>query len=132
MEGGQTFWNPLPNDICNFNKYELLYEGFVNKTYDNSTQNTDISLTTQNITFVLTQIAKNPVCNLLLIRTEDPKLLILEITPGTPTLQNKKSLVQNMYLFTYVNSKFVCIERYIRNKVNKLYHDVLTQKCKLE
>ena len=67
-----------------------------------------------------------------MIRTEHPKLLILEITPGTSTLQNKKPLVQNMDLFTYINSKFVYIERHIRNEVNKLYHDVVTQKCKLE
>ena len=102
MEGGQTFWNPLPDDICNFNEYEILYEGFANKTCDNSTPNTDIlySLTTQDITFVLTQKAKNPVCNLLMIRTEHPKLLTLEITPGTLILQNKKLLVQKMDLFT--------------------------------
>ena len=88
MEGGQTFWNPLPDDIWNFNKYEILYEGFANKTYDNSTPNTDIlySLTTQDITFVFTQSAKNLVCNLLMIRTEHPKLLILEITTGISIL----------------------------------------------
>ena len=30
MEGGQPFWNPLPDDICNFNKYEILYKGYAN------------------------------------------------------------------------------------------------------
>ena len=54
------------------------------------------------------------------------------MTPGSSTLLNKKPLVQNMDLFTYINSKFVYIDRHIRNEVNKLYHDVLTQKCKLE
>ena len=69
-----------------------------------------------------------------MIRTEHPKLLILEITSGTSILQKKKPLVQNMDLFTYtcINSKFIYIERHIRNEVNKLYHDALTQKCKLE
>ena len=134
IEGGQTFWNPLPDEICNFNKYEILYEGFANKTYDNSTPNTDIlySLTTQDVTFVLTEKAKNPLSNLLMIRTEHPKLLILEITPGTLILQNKKPLVQNMDLCTFINSTFIYIERHIRNEVKKLHHDVLAQKFKLE
>ena len=55
-----------------------------------------------------------------MIRTEHPKLLILEITPGTSILQNKKPLVQNMDLFAYINSKLIYIERHIRNEVNKL------------
>ena len=84
MEGGQTFWNPLPDDICNFNKYEILYAGFANKTYDNSTSNTDIlySLTTQDITFVLTQKAKNPVYSK--IKIPMTKIHILK------KIQNKK------------------------------------------
>ena len=66
MEGGQTLWKPLPDEIYNYNKYEILYGGFANKTQDNNTQSPDIlySLTTQDITFVLTQKAKNAVCNL--------------------------------------------------------------------
>ena len=95
MEGGQTFWNYLPDDIRNHNKYGILYEGFANETQDNNTQSPDILhyFTTQDITSVLTQKTKDPDCNILMIQTERPKLLLLEITPGTSTLQNKKSLV---------------------------------------
>ena len=64
-----------------------------------------------------------------MIITKHPKLLILEITPESSTLQNTKPLVENMDLFTYINSKFIYIERHIPNEVNKLYHDVSTQKC---
>ena len=28
-----TFWNTLPNDICNFNKYEIICERPVNEAY---------------------------------------------------------------------------------------------------
>ena len=92
----------MPDDICNFNKYEILYEDFANKIQENNTQSQGILylLSTQDITFVLTQKAKNPVCNLLIIRIEHSKSLTLEITPGTSTLHNKKPLVQNMDLFT--------------------------------
>ena len=37
LGGGQIFWNPVPNDNCNFQKYTVLYEGSAFKTYDNST-----------------------------------------------------------------------------------------------
>ena len=37
-----------------------------------------------------------------------------------------------MTIFTYVNSKFIYVERHIRTEVNRLYHDVLTQRCILE
>ena len=54
LGGGKTFWNPLPNDNCNFQKYTALYERLANKTYDNSTLNPQViySLTTNDITFV--------------------------------------------------------------------------------
>ena len=65
MEYGQIFWNTLPNDACNFNKYEVIYELPVNKIHDNTT---DISetvylLTTKDITFVLPEKTRKPVCS---------------------------------------------------------------------
>ena len=41
VEYGQTFWDTLPNDVCNFNKYKIIYEGPANKTYDNTTDNSE-------------------------------------------------------------------------------------------
>ena len=37
-----------------------------------------------------------------------------------------------MDIFTYVDSKFIYVERHIRTEVNRLYHDVLTQRCILQ
>ena len=37
-----------------------------------------------------------------------------------------------MDIFTYVNSKFIYVERHIHTEVNRLYHDVRTQGCILE
>ena len=55
VEFGQIFWNTLPNDVCNFNKYEGIYEGPANKTYDNTADNSETlySLTTEDRNFVL-------------------------------------------------------------------------------
>ena len=34
-----------------------------------------------------------------------------------------------MDIFTYINSKFIYVERHIRTEVNRLYHDILIQRC---
>ena len=125
VEHGQTFWDTLANDVCNFNKYEIIYEGQVNKTYENTTDNSETfySLTTEDITFVLAEKTRKPVCSYVLIQTEHQKLLIFETRPGNSFLENKYLEVQNMDIFTYVNSKFIYVERHIRTEVNRLYHD---------
>ena len=37
-----------------------------------------------------------------------------------------------MDIFTYVNSKFIYVERHIRTEVDRHYHDALTQRCILK
>ena len=134
VEGGQTFWDPLPPDTCNFKNYEVLYTGPANKTYDNTTESSELlySLVTEDVTFVLAHKTIVPICNILFVRTEHPKLLIYETKQGMPLLETGSPKVHNMDMFTYVNSKFVYVERHIRTEINRLYQDVLTQKCKLE
>ena len=69
------------------------------------------SSTDKDITFVLDRETRNPVCSYVLIQTEHPKLLIFETRPGNSFLENKHLEVQNMDIFTYVNSKFICVKR---------------------
>ena len=116
------------------NKYKVIYGGPVNKKHDNKTDNSETlySLTTEDITFVLAEKTRKPVSSYVLIQTEHPKLLIFETRPGKSFLKNKPSGFQNMDIFTYVNSKFIYMERHIRTEVNRIYHDVLTQRCILE
>ena len=54
---------------------------------DNS--ETFYSLTTEDITFVLAERTRKPVCSHVLIQTEHPKLLIFETRPGNSFLENK-------------------------------------------
>ena len=55
-----------------------------------------------------------PVCNFVLIRAEHPKLLIHKTACGNIFIENKNILIENMDLFTYVNSKFVYVEKHLR------------------
>ena len=105
VEYGQTFWDTLPNDVCNFKKYEVIYEGPANNTHDNTTDNSETiySITTEDSTSVLAEETRKPVCNYVLIQTENPKLLIFETRPGISFLENKHLEIQNMDIFTYAN-----------------------------
>ena len=128
--GGYIYWDTLPKDICQFNKYQLLYDEITNKIQDDSKPL--FSLTTDEATFVLAQKEQTSLCNYILIRTEHAKLFLFETKPGQIFLQKNKPSVQSMGIFTYVNSKFIYVERHIRTEMTRLYRDVMLQRCTLE
>lgn len=132
FSGTQAFWNPLPQDSCNFNKYGVLYEGPADKIEDSTGQygETVYSVTSSDITFALATKHSKILCGYTLIDTEHPKLFILE---GKSEFFNKPQRLDthNLDLFTYMNSKFVYLEKHFRKQLNYLYYDVLVQRCLL-
>ena len=84
------------------------------------------SLRTTEITFSLKQIGRTNNCNRELIRTEHPKLLIFENNNAYNNilymndLVNAANNIANFDLATYVNSKFVYVERHIGMQLNDL------------
>ncbi|XP_070518973.1 uncharacterized protein [Cardiocondyla obscurior] len=134
IDGGYTFWQTLPTDYCKFNNYDILYEGYANRMLDTLYEKPQVvySLSTHDITFALTKTGEEPLCGYTLTKTEHPKLLILETTKGDSFAQKRPLSVENLDIFTYVNSKFVYVEKHIRSQMNSLYRDVLKQRCNLE
>lgn len=129
---GYAYWEPLPDDTCGKNKYTILYEGYANRTKEQKSGLVTYMLETQDIMFVLTSIGELKVCGHNLIRTEHPKLFVLE-NPSTNTFITKtNSPVENLDIFTYVNSKFVYVERHFKKQINQMYYDLLMHKCELE
>lgn len=52
---------------------------------------------------------------------------------GRETFAKKKQIdTSNLDIFTYVNSKFVYVEKHIRTQMKNLYADIIKQKYKLE
>ncbi|KMQ84581.1 hypothetical protein RF55_17519 [Lasius niger] len=131
IEGGDTYWNTVPVGPCKFNNYGILYEGYAYKIIDDEQHQTVYSLTTQDAIFALTSKGKQEVCGYSLIRTEHPKLMIFETVLGT-VIFKKQSRISNLDIFTYMNSKFVYVEKHIRTQISQLYHDILLQQCNLE
>ena len=76
-------------------------------------------------------------CNIQIIRTEHPKLLIFEKSTDAMSLLHASYIVAdkdivNFDLATYTNSKFVYVERHIRTQMNILYVKIMWQKFKIE
>lgn len=134
LEDGYTFWRPMPVDSCKLSQYSVLYEGDAVKTLENTQETAPViySLTTDDITFALTKTTEQSVCGYTLLRTEHPKLFIIETQPGNTFLHKANVPVDNLDIFAYVNSKFVYVEKHIRTQMNTLYQDIILQKCLLE
>lgn len=83
-------------------------------------------------TFVFSKTGTIPVCSYQLITTEHPKIFIFETTPNDVFLKKEDLKIENLYIFTYINLKFIYVERHVRTEMNRLYRDVLHQRCTLE
>ncbi|XP_076661080.1 uncharacterized protein LOC143364870 [Halictus rubicundus] len=132
-QDGYTFWDTVPTDDCKFNNYDVLYEGFATKISSKVEPTMTLyTVSSQDAMFALTEAGKSNICGYTIIRTEHPKLFILE-TSWAGTFKTKtRTSVNNLDIFTYVNSKFVYVEKHLRNQLSKLYRDVIRQKCELE
>ncbi|XP_067210243.1 uncharacterized protein [Linepithema humile] len=133
-DDGYTFWQSMPITACGFEAYDVLFKETATKFQGLlGAQHTIIfSLETQDTTFALTQTRKHTTCGYTLLGTEHPKLFIFETEKGNIFKTMSKTAVTNLDMFTYVNSKFVYVERHIRNQITSLYQDIILQKCELE
>lgn len=133
-EGSETYWSPLPVDSCHFDRYDILYEGLGTKLTPKANQTTPTiyTVTTRDTTFALTKTTDFSLCGYRLTQTEHPKLFILETTKGRTFKTQAKITVDNLDIFSYVNSKFVYVEKHIKTQLTQLYRDIMEQKCALE
>ena len=138
-DGTMTYWSALPADNCHFSRYDVLYEGIAyqlspKKTKEQTQRDspTIYTVTTQDTTFALAQTTETNVCGYKILRTEHPKLCILETQPGRVFKARSKVRIDNLDIFTYVNSKFIYVEKHLKTQLTQLYQDIMEQKCALE
>jgi hypothetical protein len=135
-EDGYIYWQPHPPSPCKFDQYDVLYEGIATRIQE-ITPNKEptqpvYALTTREITFTLTKTGEERLCGYTLLSTEHPKLFLLETTRGNTFAPKQKTAVENLDIFTYVNSKFVYVEKHVKRQMTSLYHDILTYRCTME
>ena len=118
--------------------YDILYKGLVAKTTSQEHKLTIFSLNSESITFSLAAKGIVRHCDRKLVQTEHPKLLIFEKTNeefNNYLYQNDKvndKNIVNFDLATYINSKFVYVERHIGMELNKIYINLIRKRCKLD
>lgn len=134
MEHGHSFWEPVPTDRCNYDKYQVIYEGRAERVTDPSITSleTIYTLTSNDVTFALAKRGSIDVCGAEIITTEHPKLFVHETKGGSYFAAAKMRAGESFDLLTYINSKFVYVERHVRTQVKSLYRDMLQHRCNLE
>lgn len=134
-DGTETYWSVIPTDSCNFNHYNAFYEGMAHKLTPRSGQedtSTVYTVTTKETTFALAKVRDFNLCGYQVTQTEHPKLFILETERGRTFRTRSKTTVDNLDIFSYVNSKFIYVEKHIKTQLNRLYRDIMEQKRALE
>lgn len=122
FEGAETYWSIIPTDNCHFDQYDILYEGLVVKLASRANQSSSVmyTVTTQETTFALTKTSEMSLCGYKLIQTEHPKLFILETKRDHTFKSRSKISVDNLDIFSYVNSKFVYVEKHVKTQLTQL------------
>lgn len=95
-----------------------MYEGKAEKLTQPTEASHEIiyTVTADDVTFALSEKRKTQPCGYTLIQTEHPKLFILE--GGNDSFFKKRTSMnpQNVDIFTYMNSKFVYVEKHLGDK----------------
>lgn len=133
-DGAETYWTATQEDSCHFNRYDILYEGPAIKLYPTTSQASPVmyTVTTGDTTFALIKTREFSLCGYQLSQTEHPKLIVFEMQHGRTFKTRSHVLVDNLDIFSYVNSKFVYVEKHLKTQVTQLYKDIMEQKCALE
>jgi len=120
---------------CEEQDFVVLYDGpaslIISITNDNLNIFTYL-VETDKIVFALKQIKKTFACEIPVIQTEHPQLLILTDTMFLNHFQIKSISPQNTDLIAYVNTKFVYVENFFKSTITELYNDLLQKQCVLE
>jgi hypothetical protein len=134
---GDTYWDVYPHQDCHSTSMDVLYEGTASK-YTDSIDNdlidgkTNFIVHNNGMLFALRVIKQTIVCGQKIYQTEHPKLFIIENNDSEFFYKKSSTNVMNLDMFTYINSKFVYLERHIKQQMNSMYTDLITQRCQLE
>lgn len=133
-DGSESYWTTITADSCHFDRYDVLYEGTAVRLSPHANQTSTVvyTVTSRDTTFALTKTDEYNLCGYKLFRTEHPKLVIMETSKGRTFKMRSKITVNNLDIFSYVNSKFVYVEKHMGTQLTKLYQDIMEQKCVLE
>ena len=125
-DGASVYWEAVSKRECGKEGYTVLYEGSINKITEKGKENRPLySIDTPDIVLAFSHQGIYDVCMHRFIRTEHPKLFIVELQNGATLPYRTSTTPENLDLMTYVNSKFLYVEKQLKQHLNTLYRDVM-------
>ncbi|KAG8225328.1 hypothetical protein J437_LFUL005342 [Ladona fulva] len=79
--------------------------------------------------FALMTVKAVEICGITVYATEHPKLFIAPKIGHSWFFKKTPMQVESVNLFTYLNSKFVYLERHVKHEMEKLYKNILEYRC---
>lgn len=136
LELGMSFWNLIPDASCETLNYHVLYQGNAtraqNKNVNNDRLRTIYTVSAGDVVFALEVVKSIAVCRYNGFQTEHPRLVIVRKSTYGYWFTKKAYNSKNLDLLTYVNAKFVYVERHIKSQIQTLYLNLVHKKCELE
>lgn len=136
VEGGNTYWEYDSKITCEESKYDVLYTGIAQKTitWEKGQKSPIIMYTVKTGEPIFTVITtyETPLCYVRGYATEHPSLFVAPMKNSARQFTPKTIPVKNLDMFTYMNNKFVHVEKHMKGQMESLYKDIITQKCNLE
>jgi len=132
-----TYWDLSFFNECSPYSVDVIYQGDVFKIQEYTNNQ---NLAHQNTFFVekdktlfALRVIKNfTLCGLVVYQTEHPKLIIIESITQDFYYKQSQIIVENLDMFTYINTKFVHLEKHLKSQLIAMYKDLSEQKCDLE
>nr|WAS28129.1 MAG: putative glycoprotein [Chuviridae sp.] len=138
-EDGHTFWshNPVVGS-CAGAQYDVLYEGpadylIPTRRPSEPSPPTVVVVQEESVSFALSLVKPLEVCRQRGFITDHPKLFIIEKVAGIGFTLSKTSLqTENVDLMSYINAKFVYVERHIQGQMTLMYTHIIRRQCEAE
>lgn len=134
---GVTYWDLSIKGECdnpdkNFN---VLFTGLANLTTGVNSSLNMVTVESGNTAFSIEIKRSQFVCGFDLKSTEHPQLFAFvteSLSSPTPVKSSSNLNPKSIDLSLYMNTKFVYIERHIGAEIDRMYQDLVFQRCKVE
>lgn len=136
-EEGETVWEMSPEESCSKNKHQVLYEGLAKTVVSKTRENPQEKITTYTVEagqkiFALRITNPYRKCAFMMFMTEHPKLIIVPRQSHGFYFEKKPVPPGALDLLTYMNSKFVYVNKNIGDSIEEVFQHLSLQRCALE
>lgn len=133
---GDTYWNVQPTEQCTQSSYQVLYEGGGKIYYDkaDTRERKVVVVESGKKAFALEILEPTALCSMSGYTTEHPTLYIaiLSRTNQAYFKSSETSDTLEVSLASYINAKFVYVERHVRTQLLSLYRHFRAQTCEIK